>query len=265
MNSHATVESWDNLLFKCMSDLKEQHPRYNDGQIADSLRIPRATFNRIKNHNSIPRLDNLIKIIIGSGNQGLLTNALSIFNDDLAHVLQKTLQVAMKEDNKIFTDKQLEALLDDRDVFVAYLLASMPNGTSSEQLINTLGKDGLEAMTTLIKKGFVIEVKGHYSLTRPTTLIRSFDSVKHHITTYAKFYRPAHVGQGRNYVHSLSDGLNKTGIAKVQDAHRRFHEELQRIYRDENYTGDIPSFSVAFCDTFTSAEIENSPLVKEVQ
>ena len=254
---------WESILETCMQELHQQHPNYSDAQLADVLNISRTTFNRIKNEQRIPMLHNLIKIIIGSGNQSLLLDAMTIFDDNLAQSLQGALEVAMKEDNKCFVEKQFEALLDDRNIFVSFLLASSGKGTTAEQLQSVLGVKGLSAIQTLIKKGYVEQSRDLYKASNDEVLIRSFDSIKHHLSTYAAYYHPQHVGQQRNYIHSLSGGLNTTGITKVADAHRRFHEEIQRIYREENYAGNTPSFSVAFCDTFTSEETDNSPLNKE--
>ncbi len=255
MNNLASTESWEDVLSKCIADLRQKHPNYSDAQIADSLEIPRTTFTRIKNDKKIPQLHNLLKILIGSGNKHLLLDAMKLFDDNLATAIHQTLEVALKEDNKRFVEKQFEALLDDRDVFVAYLLAALDKGTTDQQLTEVLGAKGIEAITTLIKKGYVKQHGDTYKTAQDQVLVRSFDSIKHHLVTYAKFYNPAHVGQQRNYVHSMSRGLNKTGLRKLAEAHKRFHEEVQRIYKEQNYVGDIPAFSVAFCDTFTNDEI----------
>ena len=71
MEIQTKQSSWENILEKCIGDLKEAFPRLNDGQVADRIKIPRATFNRIKNEQKIPRLENMIKLIIGSGTKEL--------------------------------------------------------------------------------------------------------------------------------------------------------------------------------------------------
>ncbi len=263
MNLQEGLKTWEEILSKCITDLKDKYPRLNDGQIADKIDIPRATFNRIKNEQKLPRLDNLIKVIIGSGNTGILSDAIALLDKGLGQKLKGALSVALQEENKILANVELESLLENRDVFVAYLLADMPKGTDKIQLVEVLGNSGLEAIKSLIKKEIAEERNDRFYLKTQGTLIRSFDSIKHHLNTYSRFYKTEHVGKERNYAHSLSDGLNTQGIKKVQEAHRRLHEELQKIYRDENNRGDIPSFSVAFCDTFTSIDSENNLQNKE--
>jgi len=263
MDLQGSLKTWEEILSKCITDLKDRYPRLKDGQIADKIDIPRATYNRIKNEQKLPRLDNLIKVVIGSGNTTILSEAIALLDKGLGNSLKSALSVALKEDNKILADNELESLLENRDVFVAYLLSDMPNGTDKIQLIEVLGNSGLEAINILLKKNIVTEENSRFLLKTQGTLVRSFDSIKHHLNTYSRFYKTEHVGEERNYAHSLSDGLNKDAIKKVQDAHRRFHEELQNIYRDDSSRGNIPSFSVAFCDTFTSLESENNQQKEE--
>ena len=92
-------------------------------------------------------------------------------------------------------------------------------------------------------------------LPKSQNIVRSFESAKHHLSTYAQHYKPSHVGSNTNYIHSLSEGLSEAGKRAMQQAHKRFHEEMRQIMRDPANIGDIPSFSVAFCDTFTSNDM----------
>jgi hypothetical protein len=89
-------------------------------------------------------------------------------------------------------------------------------------------------------------------------LVRSFESVKRHLKTYAEHCKVEHVGKTRNYVHSLTDGLSIEGVEKVQALHRNFHSDLKEVMRNENNLGPIPMFSVAFCDTFTGINFEHN-------
>ena len=66
------------------------------------------------------------------------------------------------------------------------------------------------------------------------------------------------MGKERNYTHSLTEGLSVDGIKKVQALHREFHSNLKDVMRNENNLGPIPMFSVAFCDTFTALDFEQS-------
>ncbi len=164
--------------------------------------------------------------------------------------------ISLKEDNAILNNEEVESLLQDQDAFVTYLLASCDHGTTRDQISGVLGKSGLSSIDKLISSNLIKDDNGRISVVTDGILVRSFDSIKSHLSTYARFYKTSHVGQKRNYVHSLSSGLNKKGVEKGQELHREFHEKMQALYRDENYKGEIPMFSVGFCDSFTSIESE---------
>ena len=94
--------------------------------------------------------------------------------------------------------------------------------TNEAQLLKVLGDTGPKAMRTLLDQGLVIQKDDRYFLKSEGTLVRSFGSIKHHLNTYARFYKTEHVGKERNYVHSLTNGLNQEGIRKAREAHKAF-------------------------------------------
>ena len=254
MIQEQTLSSWENLFNKCVSDIKGIHPGFNDGQIAKLMGISRATFNRMKNEPRTPQLENMIKLIIGSNNIGLLGQAVNLIESGLGEKLRNAMEVSLNEKEVIAETKKLETLFENREVFVTYLLCSKNNGTSRDEVVTTLGSLGEDALKILIEKNIIFSFENKYFLRQKGNTVRSFDSIKFHLPTYARFYHQSHVGQEKNYVHSLSEGLNANGLKATSLAHKEFHKRIQEIYRDPQYQGDIPAFSVAFCDTFTSEE-----------
>ena len=259
MQLQESMETWDQIAVKCLNDLKEKYPRYNASQIADEIGIARATFNRINNSKKLPRLANILKLLIGSGNSAMLEKAMALHDKELAPLLKSTMTVSFEQENKIVFDEMLEKLFEDRDIFVTYMLASSNDGVSKENLINVLGNIGLEAVATLLDKSVIYELDGVYKTTSDAMVVRSFDSVKKHLSTYARFYKTEHVGMNWNYVHSYSNGRNLQGVEKIRDIHRRYHKEIQDAFNDKALEGDIPYFSVGFCDSFTSIDLHQNP------
>ena len=189
----------------------------------------------------------------------MLNSAISFHDDKLAKSLNTALSVSLNEKNKILENDRLEQILKDEDVFVSYIMASVSNGLPLHAFTSVLGEKAKEALHVLLESKIVEEVENNtYKVINNGALIRSFSSIKHHISTYAKHYKVGHVGKNRNYIHSLSDGLNTQGISKVQELHKEFHEKLQQVYRNDFFKGEIPSFSIAFCDTFTSIELDHA-------
>ena len=250
--------AWDNLFKKCLTDLKEKYPKLNDGQLAKIVGIPRATFNRMKNEDKIPQLDNMIKVLIGSDNIDLITHAVELVETGLGQKLKSALENSLNEKEITAENDRLESIFENRDVFIAYLLCNRKNGASADEILNVLGEVGLNAINTLIEKEIAFQMNERFHLKKPGILVRSFKSIKYHLNTYSKYYQTENVGTKTNYAHSLSEGLNHEGLIATHVAHKKFHEELQKIYRNEKYQGDIPAFSVAFCDSFIKSNATKS-------
>ena len=48
------------------------------------------------------------------------------------------------------------------------------------------------------------------------SISRSFEHIKHYLSTYAHFYRPEYVGRERNYIQSQTQTLNAEGIRALK-------------------------------------------------
>ncbi len=256
MDIHSGL-NWQDTIFKCLSDLKVKYPRLADADIAKKIDMSTSSFNRIKCGRSKPRVSNLIKIVIGSGNKDMLADAISLVDKELSKTFEKTLSVTLEVEDKILVDESLENLLNDSDLFITYLMTGMPNGVSLERLSQVLGGVTAKQSTKKLISKDIIEEKGDCFFREEGNLVRSFESIKKHLSTYAKFYHPEHVGMGRNYASSIFYGLNESAISKVQDIHKRMHKEVQDIVLDENNRGDFPVFSVSFFDTLTTSDIDS--------
>ena len=254
MMLNESYSEWDNIFTKCLTDLKQKYPKLNDRQLANILGLPRATFNRMKNENKIPKLDNMIKVLIGSDNIQLISNAVDLVENGLGNKLRSAIENSLNEKEVIAENDRLESILENREAFVAYLLCNRKNGATGEEILNVLGEIGMNAMNLLVEKDIAFEMNNRYHLKKPGVLVRNFKSIKYHLNTYSRYYKTTNVGTNSNYAHSLSEGLNSEGLKATHLAHKKFHEEIQKIYRDEKYQGNIPAFSVAFCDSFLATK-----------
>lgn len=260
MNLEQTpLSTWEDFVKKSVTDMKAKYPTLNLTSIAAKINVNRSTLNRIVNEGAKPQLDNYIKIISGSGNGQLMNEALFAYDDALTSSPMNHIQVAITEKNKNLTSPEFEEALDDRDNFIAYILASRASGTTEAEVTHVIGAKGLGALKILVSKGILKEEGDVFRpINENEILVRSFESIKRHLKTYAEHYKVEHVGKKRNYVHSLTDGLNVDGVEKVQALHRKFHADLIEVMRNENNLGPIPMFSVAFCDTFTGIDFKHN-------
>ena len=255
MNSQKQKQ-WREMLAICMLDLKQLNPYLNDGEVADKIGIPRPTFNRLKNSNkkgssNVPSESTIIKLLVGSNNESLV----STFPDLVENGIGKALiGNATKNgetpnmDDKFMEDDELEHLFKDRDVFLAYELASIKNGTDKERLLGVLGSPGVKAMNILVKKGIVYQEDGRYLVKKFGLLVRSYEQLKKQLKVYVEHYRPDLFGKKGNYLHAFSSGLNDEGLKAIRNIHCEFYKKLKQAYRNKEYRGTRLSFSGGFCD-----------------
>lgn len=252
-------EAWTDIFKKCLCDLKEKNSKLSISQLATKVNVARSTLSdhiNSKTGAAKPNLDNYIKVILESGNVAMFFEALSAYDENLSKHLKNVLSVSSTEKNATIATEELETTLEDRSLFVAYILASNDKGISIRALSHILGNKAQTAMNGLIARNLAFEDGAYFKVKNPTILIRSFESIKHHLTTYADYYKPHHAGTGRNYVVSLTSSLNDEGIKAVQEANKVLHETLKNIMRNPKFEGNTPAFSVAFCDTFTDINFD---------
>ena len=223
MNEMSNQEAWTDIFKKCLCDLKEKNSKLSISQLATKVNVARSTLSDHINSKAgatKPNLENYIKVILESGNVAMFFEALSAYDENLS------------------------------------ILASHDKGISLKALANILGNKAQTAMSALIARGLAFEDNKIFKVNNPTFLIRSFESIKHHLTTYADYYKPHHAGTGRNYAFSLTGSLNAEGIKANQLAYKVFHETIKDNMRNPVFLFYTPTFSVAFCDTFTDINFD---------
>lgn len=242
-------ERWKTILEKCLEDLKNRYPRFSEGQIADKVKVPRATLNRMYNDDKKPRLENFLKVIIGSGNKQFLEEALSSYDEDIATAFKRLNLNPYKKSTIIEDRDEMAALREDKDIYLAYILCSNHKGATQEKLKRLLGTKWQHAINTLIEKGVVVDNGSSYNINEQFTPIpMPYETLKKNAAHLLPFYNPEHFGKEKNYLLIISESLSPQGLKKMQDAFARFHNELNDLIADKNNHGDLATFAFAMMD-----------------
>ena len=244
---------WLSWFQDSLERLKAENIGLSEVQLAEKIKVPRATLNRLyREKSSKPNLETLLKVALATSNNANLESALNSFETGLGTTIQQAISVGLDVIHRDFSDRELENKLKDPNLFITYILSKTEAGIETVTLESILGKDARHAIEELISLNLIERNIDTVKAKSTKNLTRSFEHIKTHLITYASFYRPEHVGKNRNYVQSQTELLNDEGLKALQNTHREFHQKIRQIFGNENFRGKTPAFSVAFCDTFTN-------------
>ena len=249
---------WLTWFNESLEKLKSENSELSEVQLAEKINLPRATLNRLyREKPSKINLETLLKVSLATKNVLELEKALNSYEAGLGTTINQAILGGIQPTDREFTTKELEDKLRSPSLFVTYVLSKADDGISLHVLESILGTEANKAVSELINLELIDEIDGRAVAKNKKSISRSFEHIKHHLSTYAHFYRPEHVGRERNYIQSQTQTLNAEGIKALQSAHRELHQKVRQIVKDQSFRGTIPAFSVSFCDTFTHYKLDN--------
>lgn len=179
---------------------------------------------------------------------------------DQSDILKDAIYAKFVQENDSLISDSLEEELSYGDNYIAYSLCCTENGVTEDEIIEAAGGSVLEATKHLTKKGYITLNQNRYFAIKKNFSLKSFSNLKSVLPTLTNHYKPSNVGKERNYIHTVTSGLNREGVKKLQEAHRKHHEEVRNIMKE--YEGDISVFSIGIADTFTSRDIDSKVNLK---
>ena len=236
------IKEFSEMLREYVSDRQKNRPHLTETDIASRIGVARTTFNRIINQQSQPSLKTLVH----------LYNTVP----QVKSFVKKTVTSVNTESKHDPIESDLEELLEDENLFIAYILAFSEHGVTSKELIVSMGKNGQKALQTLINKKLVRKENDnrYRAVDKKKGLVLSFPLIKKHITALMKHYKPDNIGS--NYVHYHIESLNKTGLRKIREVQQELHKKVQKIMSKKEHLGDIPIFSIGVCDVIDTQDFK---------
>ena len=216
--------------------------------------IERAAKNRLGEKLDPAKIISLSTLVCAKEDNKSIANyfAFQILNKDNS-ILKDAIYAKFVVESQRQIPSDLEKFLQEEDSYIPYALSAHQNGTTVEQVKQVLGEIGVAGLNRLVDKGLITKKGATYHASQKD-FSTSFETLKKQIPILARLYKPSHVGKERNYAHIITEGLSREGIKKWQKAHREHLENLKEIF--ESNPGKYNSFSVAFMDTFSSADFE---------
>jgi hypothetical protein len=248
-------------LRKLVEQYLSHHPRLNLQTLASRSQVPVTTLRRLiqdeKKSEVAPHIVlNLCSYIL---KEKKVTKLLLMLPMVLADFLRKYFgSFCFEGANERVYDDSLNNILKDKLNYLIYKLAANHQGTNFIELSEIFGITGVARARELINQEFLIvkkvqqangiEIESIVAKDQDFTL--NLTTAASHLPELTKFYRPDCVGKNLNLMYSLSEGLNKNGIAEVKRLQKKAIEGTLKIMQDPHFQGTIPYFTLNLCESF---------------
>lgn len=240
------IESNPNLSLRSIAHADENVSREYVRKLSQAL-IPDEKLNK----------DKVLRVLQLISRKEKLSEVLLSFEGTIAEYLKEAYKVSGQYEIEL-SGKELElALNESEDHCIAYHLAHSPVGVTEEKCASILGNKGVNALKSLEKRGLLEKVSKFYLGKSKETFYTTIETCHKVAQNFLRFYSPSHFGKKRNYILTFSGALNQDGVEKEQEIFQNFHNELQKLYKDSKYQGDIPCFALAAMDSFDVLKDDN--------
>lgn len=239
---HTTLDL-KNKLRQSLLRYKNKHPHLSIRAIAKKSGVNRYFINKLLDEKDQTQSLDLNQVLILSK---YITQRHSI--KEVINASEKSIKNILQD---IFIEGQLENKkidADDRYVYFILVLAAYGLGTKRDYVSKIFGEMGEKALDELLIQEVLVEASGRIRLRVATDLTFDIKLVLKRIPDYLNFYRLERRVKGENYLHLLSEGLNKKALQKIQKIHVSAYKQIAKVMTNKDSLGDIPVFSFACMD-----------------
>ena len=74
--------------------------------------------------------------------------------------------------------------------------------------------------------------------------------MSHQIGNIVKYFDPDHLGNKRNFISLIVQGVNKEALAEIHKIHEEAYKKIDKVIKNKKNWGDIPCFAFSCLDTF---------------
>ena len=155
-----------------------------------------------------------------------------------------------EESSKHEMHNDLNSLFQDKTTYIIYKLAANQCGTTLEEVKNIFGLMGLQKLSELIEKNWIIADENDQERLHAREKNFSVDLALAHQLTHSlvDFYKPRDVEHGFNLFYSLSEGMNEEGIKKIKEVEKEAVKKIFDLMNNQENQGTIPYYAVVLSD-----------------
>ena len=198
--------------------------------------------------------DKVLLLLMTISKKRTINEVMTYFGDPIASWLVEMFPIVAVSNAQLIQEDLNTIISKGDDECIAYHLAQSSAGISVDETREILGNSGIEALKMLESKGHISRQGGKYFGAPGVLYTLCKSSWRNVARALVSFYRPEHFGRKRNYMMMLTASLNQQGVEAEQELFRKFHQDLTKLYNNEENHGDIHCFAVACMDSFNVLE-----------
>jgi hypothetical protein len=234
----------------------EKHTGLTLNALAVRCGVPATTMRRLMQADSTQKSElaphsvlSLVSYLLKEKKISLL---LKKIEGPVAELLNRCFdQFIFDEESSTHTlNSDLNLIFKDKTCYLIYKLAANQCGTSMDEIKNVFGLLGLQKLSELIEKNWIIADQNNSDILHAREKNFSVDlEVAHGLThSLVDFYKPRDVAAGFNLFYSLSEGMNEKGIQQIKEIEKAAVKKIHDLMNDTNLQGEIPYFAVVLSD-----------------
>lgn len=241
------------ILNRFIAEFKAKYPNLSSNQIASKLDVPQASLNRIENGVANPSLENILSIMVGTGNQ-----------DNIPEVLNSIYPTQQEKFKKIFISNSEVPFLDEissnfatnEETFLMIQMAFTRTGITEEEIERTFGLYGVSKFKLLMDHGVLVRkddgrIYGNQNKVRTT-----FNDAKKILgLAIEKCFDATSVERKENHLSYQTESVNKEGVKAILDELKDSSQRIKDILYNPEYYGDIRIFAGLVADRIVRDQV----------
>jgi transcriptional regulator with XRE-family HTH domain len=214
---------------------KYKNPRLSSQQVAKKFGMSSSTLNRIQNLDiKEPTLNQVIKVLKGTGRSDELIDYLNIYFPDIPKVFEERM-----EGSGDFANANLMRFFESRDTFLIMLLAYSGIGVTEEEVQHYFGIYGVSQLKMLVEEGVLTKKDSRYFGDDHDGFELTFPCLRKVLSSLIETcYRPDKVQEGNNYIVLRTFVANKEKVMPlIGKALIETRKQLNEIISEHEFKG----------------------------
>jgi len=227
------------ILVGKIKEFKRNNPRLNSTQIAKRFNVATSTFNRIENGDiKTPSIDQVVKILTGTGNQDSVTEVLREYFPELHDGLAQFYSQKYKKESEVDLLKYFE----NQHAYKMLIISTTKEGLDEKFLLQELGRNGHSIFMKLAAEGIIRNVNGKFFASRDNLRIDQNSALKISSLVLNDVLDSVRIGKKSIHLYDMCyESINMEKIGpKLKQIQKDFDLEMKSILLDpENKGKDI--------------------------